>query len=125
MNEAASDTGILAHTPVTPKKRGRISRAGIRNITWRVSDKKMAFPGFLMAWKKLEVTRGRGNKRKKRKVYVQTFNRQTRQCGIVCKQADSGSRKNWAIINARTLMQVAHNSVNLKMSVTRLYCCAP
>ena len=92
MNEAASDTGILAHTPVTPKKRGRTSRAGIRNITWRVSDKKMAFPGFRMAWKKLDVTRGRATRGKTARSMCKPSTVKRASVGSF-KQADSGSRK--------------------------------
>ena len=52
----ASETAILVHIPVTPKKRGRMTRHGARNISWRDNERKMDFPAIPTLWKKFVVT---------------------------------------------------------------------
>ena len=52
----ASDIGILIHTPNVPKKLGSINSPGIRNNTWRESEKKMALLAIPIHWKKFDTT---------------------------------------------------------------------
>ena len=42
MLDAASERGILNQTPVTPKNTGKTISIGIRKISWRVSERKIA-----------------------------------------------------------------------------------
>ncbi len=46
-----SAVGKLSQTPFRPMKRGRTSRAGIRNISCRESERKIAMPALPMDWK--------------------------------------------------------------------------
>ena len=51
-----SDTGIADHAPVTPKKRGKISKQGIRNKNCRVRLRNIETLALPMDWKKLVIT---------------------------------------------------------------------
>ena len=51
-----SATGRLYHTPFTPKKRGKISKAGSKKRTCLDKDIKIALPGIPILWKKFDVT---------------------------------------------------------------------
>jgi len=51
-----SDTGIADHAPVTPKKRGKISKQGIKNKNCRVRLRNIETLALPMDWKKLVIT---------------------------------------------------------------------
>jgi hypothetical protein len=47
---------MLNQTPLIPQRRGKISKQGRRNNSWRLSDMNMALPTIPILWKKLAVT---------------------------------------------------------------------
>ena len=53
---AASEIGILNHTPLDPQNKGKIIRHGISISTCRLRERMMAFLAMPIFWKKLEVT---------------------------------------------------------------------
>ena len=55
-NAMTSENGALAHTPLMPYMPGRMSKAGIRNMSCRESDKNIDTLALPIDWKKLEIT---------------------------------------------------------------------
>ena len=53
-----SDTGRLAHTPFIPQKPGRMSNAGIKNISCRESERNIDTLALPIDWKKFDITIG-------------------------------------------------------------------
>lgn len=55
-NDSESETGRLIQMPFNSKKRGRMSRQGARNSSWRVRERKIDSLALPMDWKKLPTT---------------------------------------------------------------------
>ena len=55
-NAMTSDNGALAHTPLMPYMPGRMSSDGMRNMSWRESDRNIDTLALPIDWKKLEIT---------------------------------------------------------------------
>ena len=55
-NAITSDRGALAHTPLIPYMPGRMSSEGMRNMSWRESDRNIDILALPIDWKKLEMT---------------------------------------------------------------------
>ena len=56
IDAVASETGMEAQTPLSPKNLGRTANAGIRNSSCLDRERKILILTFPMHWKKLVIT---------------------------------------------------------------------
>ena len=120
-----SESGRLAHTPSMPKKPGRMSKEGMRKMSWRESERKIDTLALPIDWKKLDITICppiRGNAMQDMR---NPLDAKSMSVASVVKRRTTGGGMSGAITKPKDVTNVPATRPYTSVRCTRAVCLAP
>ena len=120
-----SDTGRLAHTPFIPQKPGRMSNAGIKNISCRESERNIDTLALPIDWKKFDITIWLPMKQNARHAMRRPFDAKSMSVASVVNRRTTGVGISCDITNPNDVTTVPAMIPYMRVRLTRAVWRAP